>query len=233
MSLFALVHGGAHGGWCWEMVVPELERRGHRVVAPDLPFEEPDAGAAEWARTVISAVDEAVSSDDADVVVVGHSLAGLAVPVVASWRPVRRMVFLAAQVPVPGQRYVDYLATQPDAVIFDGTPRPDDELAPGGGVSWLAAREGFYQDLDEPVARRAWERLRAQGMSVFTEVCPIEVWPDIPSTYILMRDDRAVGPSWSRRVTEERLHSVPIELDGGHSPFYSRPVELAEVLANL
>src|SRR5580700_4179046 len=126
MSLFALVHGGAHGGWCWEMVVPELERRGHRVVAPDLPFEEPDAGAAEWARTVISAVDEAVSSDDADVVVVGHSLAGLAVPVVASWRPVRRMVFLAAQVPVPGQRYVDYLATQPDAVIFDGTPRPDD-----------------------------------------------------------------------------------------------------------
>jgi len=233
MSLFALIHGGAHGGWCWELVTPELSRRGHRVVAPDLPFEQEDAGAAEWARTVIAAIDSAVSPDDDDVVVVGHSLAGLAVPVVASWRPIRRMVYLAAQVPVPGERYVDYLATQPDAVIFDGTPRPDDELPSAGGVSWRAAREGFYQDLDEGAARRAWERLRPQGMTVFTEVCPIETWPDTPSTYILMRDDRAVGPDWSRRVTRERLGSEPIELDGGHSPFYAQPARLAEILADL
>lgn len=233
MSLFALIHGGAHGGWCWELVTPELTKRGHRVVAPDLPFEQPEAGAAEWARTVIDAIDSHVPATDHDVIVVGHSLAGLAVPVIASWRPVRRMVFLGAQVPVPGQRYVDYLATQPEAVVFNGTPRPDDELPVAGGVSWLAARDGFYQDLDEAVARRAWERLRPQGMTVFTEVCPIDRWPDVPSTYILMKQDRAVGPNWSRQVTRERLHSEPIELDGGHSPFYSRPAELAEVLSKL
>ena len=86
MSLFALIHGGAHGGWCWELVTPELVQRGHRVVAPDLPLEDPDAGAVEWARSVITAIDGAVPATDEDVVVVGHSLAGLALPVIASHR---------------------------------------------------------------------------------------------------------------------------------------------------
>lgn len=233
MSLYALVHGGAHGGWCWELVVPELERLGHQAVAPDLPFEQPDAGAAEWARTVIAAVDDVVPAQDSDVVVVGHSLAGLAVPVIASWRPVRRMVFLGAMVPVPGQSYAEYLTSQPDAITFDATPRPGDEPPDEGSISWRAAREGFYQDLDEAVARRAWERLRPQGMVSFTEVCPIDRWPDVPCTYVLMKEDRAVNPDWSRRVATERLDCDVIELEGGHSPFYSRPAELAQVLAAL
>ena len=36
MTTFALVHGAWHGGWCWERLTPELERRGHRVVTVDL-----------------------------------------------------------------------------------------------------------------------------------------------------------------------------------------------------
>ena len=230
MSLFALVHGGAHGGWCWELLVPELEARGHRTVAPDLPFEDPEAGAAEWARTVIEAIDAVAPGDD-DVVVVGHSLAGLAVPVIASWRPVRRMVFLGAMVPVPGQVYADYLATQPDAVTFQADVGADEDEP--GVLPWRAAREGFYQDCPEPVARRAWERLRPQGFTVFTEQCPIDTWPEVPSTYILMTDDRAVGPDWSRRVAQERIGADLIELPGSHSPFYSRPAELAETLSRL
>ena len=103
MSTFALVHGGAHGGWCWELVVPELERLGHSVVAPDLPIEDEANGARAWADVVV----EALEGVGDDVVVVGHSLGGMAVPVVASLRPVRRMVFLAAMVPVPGMVYLD------------------------------------------------------------------------------------------------------------------------------
>ena len=95
------------------------------------------------------------------------------------------------------------------------------------------SRDGFYQDCDEATARRAFERLRPQSMTVFTEPCPIETWPDVPSTYILMTDDRAVGQDWSRRVARDRLHADLVELGGGHSPFLSRPAELADVLVNL
>lgn len=235
MATFALVHGGAHGGWCWELLVPELESRGHRAVAPDLPIEDEEAGALAWARTVVEALDPG----DEDVIVVGHSLGGMALPVVATLRPVRRLVFLGAMVPMPGTTFAEYLATQ-DAIAFsmdaeEGRPLDLDQVpettAPGGAViPWAAARGGFYQDLPEDLARRAWERLRPQAMTVFSEPCPIDAWPDVPSTYILMTEDRAVNPAWSRRVATERLGAEVVELPGGHSPFYGRPAELAEVL---
>jgi pimeloyl-ACP methyl ester carboxylesterase len=37
MATFVLVHGAWHGGWCWHKIVPLLEAKGHRVLAPDLP----------------------------------------------------------------------------------------------------------------------------------------------------------------------------------------------------
>src|SRR4051794_23050965 len=157
MAFFALIHGGAHGGWCWEDLVPELETRGHRTSAPDLPYDEP-AGAAEWADTVIATIP-----DDAEpVVVVGHSLGGLAVPIVAHRRPVDRMVFLGAMVPVPGRSMIDVLAEEPDAITVQGAVEhisgegpPESDGAGDAVMSWDAARRSFYDDLPEDVGRRA------------------------------------------------------------------------------
>ncbi|HEX4777104.1 MAG TPA: alpha/beta fold hydrolase, partial [Acidimicrobiia bacterium] len=56
MSDVALVHGAYHGAWCWERVVPELEARGHHVVAMDLPCDQPDAGAREYAAAAVLAM---------------------------------------------------------------------------------------------------------------------------------------------------------------------------------
>jgi pimeloyl-ACP methyl ester carboxylesterase len=231
MSLFALVHGGAHGGWCWELLVPELERRGHSAVAPDLPIEDDTAGALENAKVVV----DALPPGEDDVIVVGHSLGGLTIPLVAQMRPVRRMVFLAAQVPALGMSNLEYLATEPEAVVFSGAenlaegelPLEDDQV-----LSWERAKAGFYHDVDEDVARRAWERLRRQSFTVMTERTPLEVWPEAPSTYILATEDRAVGTDWSRRRAKE-MGADLIEVEGSHSPFYSRPAELADILVGL
>jgi pimeloyl-ACP methyl ester carboxylesterase len=228
MTTFALIHGGAHAGWCWEELIPELEARGHTTIAPDLPLADEAAGATAWAETVIDALDAADADEDA--VVVGHSMGGLCLPVIASMRPVKRMVFLGAMVPAPGRVYSEYLDEHPGAITFNielgGPPGP-------AGLSWEAARQGFYHDLDEATARKAFDRLRPTSLTVFTERCPIDRWPDVPSTYILMTEDRAVGQDWSRGVPRERIHANLIELGGSHSPFYSRPAELADILAKL
>ena len=42
MSQFLLVHGAFHGAWCWRKTVAELERRGHRAKAIDLPGQGED-----------------------------------------------------------------------------------------------------------------------------------------------------------------------------------------------
>lgn len=231
MSVFALVHGGAHGGWCWELLVPELEKRGHSAVAPDLPIEDDTAGALENAKVVVGAI----STGADDVVVVGHSLGGLTIPLVAQLRPVRRLVFLAAMVPAPGMSNLEYLATEPEAVTFSGAenlaegeiPSEDDQV-----VGWQRAKAGFYHDVDDEVARHTWERFRRQSFTVMTERTPLEVWPDVPSTYILMKENHAVGQEWSRRRAKE-IGADLIEMEGSHSPFYSRPGELADVLVGL
>jgi pimeloyl-ACP methyl ester carboxylesterase len=87
----ALVHGAYHGAWCWTHLMPELESRGLDVVAPDLPCDDPSAGLAEYASTV-----EAAIGDRDDVVLVGHSLGGMTIPLVAAHRPVRHMIFLCS-----------------------------------------------------------------------------------------------------------------------------------------
>ena len=65
------------------------------------------------------------------------------------------------------------------------------------------------------------------------EPCPLSAWPPGERAYILCREDRAISPAWSRRAARERLGVEPIELDGSHSPFISRPAALAAVLDRL
>jgi len=76
MTTFALIHGAYHGGWCWAAVGEELEARGHRFVAPDLPCDDPTAGVAEYARVVVDALEGV----DDEVSVVGHSDAWVSNP---------------------------------------------------------------------------------------------------------------------------------------------------------
>jgi pimeloyl-ACP methyl ester carboxylesterase len=235
VAFFALIHGGAHGGWCWEHLTPELEALGHGWSAPDLPLDDPH-GVSDWADAVVASIPPGTD----DVVVVGHSLGGLAVPVVAARTPVRRMVFLAAMVPVPGHSYVEVMAAEPDAITVAGAAEQISgespatrEVEAGATMPWAMARASFYQDLPEDIARRAWERLRPQGFTSFTELCPLASWPAVPSTYILATDDQSVSPAWSRRIARGRLGADLVELPGGHSPFYGYPKELAATLNRL
>ena len=228
MTLFALLHGGMHRGSSWDPVREELHGHGHLTVAPDLPVDDDTAGAREWAQVVVSAVDAAVGASS-EVIVVGHSISGLILPVVASTRSVRRMVFVGGLLPVPNRPFADHLADNPDAITF-----PDPQ--PGGtgpfGLSWETVCAGFYHDCPLDLAQRAFHEMRRQSFTVFLEPCPVEVWPDTPSTYVLLSDDRAVGATWARR-NADRIGADLIEFNSGHSPFFARPVELARMLVSL
>jgi alpha-beta hydrolase superfamily lysophospholipase len=230
MTTFVLIHGGRHGGWCWELVVPELARLGHDAVCPDLPIEDDGADLTDWSDAVLDAIPERAGDE---IVLVGHSLAGLVLPVVAERREVRRMIFLGALVPALGLTPLEHLAREGDALLIAGAK---DEVARGEApqrderTSWADARDYFYPDVPEALARRSWERLRRQSISVFGRPVPLMAWPHVPSTCIVMTDDRIVNPDWSRRYAARIPDSTVVELPGGHSPFLSRPHELATAL---
>ena len=224
-----LVHGSYSGAWVWEQVRPDLEERGNRVTAIDLPVSDPNAGAGAYARTIIEAVDWTEPP-----VLVGHSMSGLVVPVVAAARPVRRLVFIAAFLARPGVSATEQRQSEP---IDPVTPPATHEWTDLGNGVWSVgpdtATELFWHDATPRVAAWAVARLRPQSYRVITETSPLVAWPDVPSAYIACRDDHAMNPAWQRRAASERLGVEAVEIDGGHTPMLSRPAELAQLIDTL
>jgi pimeloyl-ACP methyl ester carboxylesterase len=213
---FALIHGGAHGAWCWTRLIAELERAGHRAVAMDLPCEDNDAGAADYARAVLGALPD----DDEPIVVVAHSLGGLTAPLVPAARATRCLIFVSALLPEPGRTFRDQ--QEDEEIMFPYH----------GGFAGL--RDRFFNRCKPADADWAMSRLRRQSETPFTETTPLAAWPDVPLAYVFSSDDRAVSPDWSRRAARERLAVEPVELVGAdHSPFLSRPAELSATLVAL
>lgn len=214
---FGLVHGGAHGAWCWERLMPELERRGHTAVAADLPCDDQSAGAAEYANVVA----DTLAQSNGNVVLVAHSLGGLTAPLVAERRPVARLIFVAGLLPVPGKSFREQQADEPDILFPYHGGRP-------------GLRDRFFGACSPEDADWAMARVRDQALKPFTETTPLRAWPAVPSSYVLCTADRACNPAWSRRAARARLGVKPLELVGSdHSPFLSRPAELADVLVRL
>ena len=231
MTTFGLVHGAWHGAWAWERLIPHLEVLGHRAVAVDLPCDDPAAGCIRYAEIV----DQALPRDDS-LVLVGHSLGGLTIPLVARRRPVRSLVFLCAVVPAFGQSLEELAAADPEMYAGGYGGHPGRVTHPDGSTSWAdaaSAAEVFYHDCRPEDARWAWSRLRRQAPAPRREPCPLTAWPAAERVSILCREDRAISPAWSRRVARQRLGVAARELPGSHSPFLGHPAELAALLHDL
>ena len=229
MATYALIHGGAHDGHCWHLLAQELESRGHTVVAPDLPVDDESAGLDAHAQVVIDAI-----GDRKEVVVVAHSLGGLVGPLVCCRRPTELLVLLAALVPAPGETCIEAWERTGFELDIEGVNAPDAAIPAGNGPDRnVTALATFYHDVPRPIALDAVAHLRTQSLAVLSEPSPMAAWPEVPTSYILCRDDRMMPNEWSRRVVRESLGIEPEEIDGSHSPFLSRPSELADLLESL
>ena len=228
---FGLVHGAWHRGACWQPLTAELAGRGFASVAVDLPAERADAGADDYAGCVIDALREV----DGPLVLVGHSMGGLTIPVVAVRRPVALLVFLCALIPDPGRSIMEQQAAdRPDMMTAAWREHylPRHTVLPDGRTQWPpeATPEVFYQDCPPEAVTRALGQLRPQGMLPLREPTPLAAWPDVPVEYILGQEDRVISPAWSRYTARQRLGVTARELPGGHSPFLAQPAALADEL---
>jgi pimeloyl-ACP methyl ester carboxylesterase len=230
MTTFALVHGGWHGAWCWERLAPLLQRAGHAVATMDLPCDDGTASFDTYADVVCAALE----GYGDDVVLVGHSLGGHTIPLVASRRPVRRLVYLCAVVPDIGRSLFDQLQ--------DASPPMNPDCRKGlerDGqkrriwVDLSVARDLLYADCDEQTVEAALKRLRPQADHPQKYPLPLSEFPSVPCSYVVCTEDRMILPEWSKRVARDRIGADLIELPGSHSPMLSRPSVLADVLLGI
>ncbi|MGA8370920.1 MAG: alpha/beta fold hydrolase [Acidimicrobiales bacterium] len=235
---FVLIHGGFHGAWCWSRTIPELETLGHEAIAIDIPGHGERLNEEATMAGRLDAVLEVLQPGD---VLVGHSGGGLEITRAADAAPklVSHVVYLAAALPLEGR-------LMQEALVFrdDGSKETDYDITgmlkhlrfdEDGSMAFAdveGARELFYHDCDEATACWAFEQLTPEraGDTATTPISVPRFWEaDLPRSFIVCLQDRA-QPRWLADVTTRRLGVEPLSIDASHSPFLSRPADLAQLL---
>lgn len=223
MTTFVLVHGAWHGPWAWDRLIPLLQRAGARTIAPALSHES-DAGLLSHIHQTVAALDTLAHGDDGtdDVVLVGHSYAGLVVRQAADQRP-----HLVDHVIL-----VDGWAGRDGASMFDLAPEPfvtairSAAQTSMDGLSIPAPAPAAFGITDAGDADWLAHRLRPQPLRTFAEATRLTGAVDrIPGTAICCRP-----PAYPFDRFASEIGYRPIPLDGPHDVMLSHPEPLARLL---
>jgi hypothetical protein len=150
---------------------------------------------------------------------------------------------LAAAIPREGRTFSESLVQRDGAI--DSREAVDEVTGMikymdfgDNGRMWFNAAEGprqlFYNDCDDATVEWAFRQLtpEAPGPDVNRPVSVPRFWEaDLPRSYIICTQDKA-QPRWLADLNARRLGVEPLLIDSSHSPFLSRPAELAELLVH-
>ncbi|MGW8885778.1 alpha/beta fold hydrolase [Streptomyces sp. NPDC055749] len=226
MSEFVLVAGAWLGSWAWDEVAPELRAAGHGAHPLTLTglAEKKDLAAGQQTH-VQDIVDEVERLGLRDVVLVGHSYAGIPVGQAAERLADRltRVVFVDAGVPADGESFA--------SVWWEGREKLETPIRENGGF-WapLTAADFEGQDLtDGQIARFVAGATPHPGAALTEPATLSRSLGELPATYIKCLLD---GPDPSEDVAEllKSEHWNLVTMDTGHWPMFSRPRELAAIL---
>jgi len=224
---FVFVHGGFHAAWCWEHTIAELQRLGHDGVAVDLPGH----GARVDEESTLANRRDAIAAElQPGDVLVGHSGGGFDATLAADAVPERvgHIVYLAAALPREGRTY-------PEAMAMRDSEEGEFDADVGEMLSFLKFDDdGAMWFADEATARWAFDRLGPErfGDTTVTPVSIPDFWAaDLPRSFIRCLQDQSM-PRWLADTVTRRLGVEQLTIDTSHSPFLSRPRELAELLVH-
>lgn len=226
-----LVHGAWHGAWCWERVIEALGRLGLRSEAIDLPGHGDSVEPLGDLHRDADAVRARLDGIGEPTLLVGHSYGGTVITDAGDHDAVRALVYVCAFMPTAGQSTMEAFDSQapenaPPSELPGCTRFTDD-----GSVMFLdgdGVISTFYEDCDPAAQRWALERLGRQSTASLTQAPRHLGWTSKPTTYVVCTNDRAI-PAWQQRQMAQNADHV-IEIEASHSPFLSKPDELATLL---
>lgn len=240
---YLLVHGAWHGDWCWDKVVPLMEAKGYKVVAIDLPSHGADTTDASTVTfdDYVSKVTETAKRLEGEIILVGHSMGGTVISQAAEIlgkEKVDKLVYLDAFLPRNGES-VSSLAR----MIESGLPADSTRLTIGAGLIVSEDRKTstfkpevadmlFYHDCSQADREFAHKHLSRQAFAPLGAPVSVSdsVYGVIPKFFILCTESKDLDKS----ILPTRVHCEKVlKIKSGHSPFFSKPKQLANMLIQL
>lgn len=229
LSTFVLVHGAWHGGWCWQPVAARLEAKGHTTYRPTL------TGLGDRVHLLSREVGLATHIEDVaallrfedlhDVVLVGHSYAGMVITGVAGEVPERigRLVYYDAFVPDDGDCALDLLPAH-IAEHFVAQAKTE-------GDGWLMPRRPLERlGVRDPQAK-AWlqGRLVAHPFATYTDRLRLRpAARPVPSSYISCT---GWAHAFAGQAEKARRLGWPVqEIEADHEALATAPDLLASAI---
>lgn len=233
---FVLVHGAWHGGWCWERVATRLRALGHVVYTPTL------TGLADRRHllspqvnldTHIQDITLLIEAEELrDVVLVGHSYAGIVISGVADRmpKPLAHLVYLDALLLENGRSIFSSFSKE---VVAQRLQAIRDT---GAGVGAVAAFPPSAFGVHDP-SDAAWiaRRLTPQPVGTYQQPLLLEapLGNGVPKTYIdCTREPMANLAAGKTRVRQDNTWTMRT-LDTGHDAMVTAPEALTRLLTSI
>ena len=237
MTTYVLVHGAWHGAWCWNKVVPGLEAAGHKVIVPELPGSGADSTPASevtldaYANKLVEVLDQ----QDEKVVMVGHSMGGLAISAAAELRPdkVGALVYLSGFLPQSGQSLFSLEESNLNSSVPPAVIPAEDEVTATLQADMI--RDLFYHDCSDEDVAFATAHQHAQALAPLAT--PVEIsdenFGSVDRYYIVLTEDRAIHPDMQRQMIDASPCKEVFEIASSHSAFYSKKEEFIETIQKI
>lgn len=240
MAGFVLIHGSWHGGWCFDPVAQLLRDRGHTVVAPTLPGM--GGTADEMAAVTLDGWGDFAAQhcrdlkhklNGAPVVLAGHSRGGLVISTAAEADPqaMDALVYICAMMLPSGMSRAQFKELEGPNPAFDGIISKVH-----GGIATVIdttnAAEVFAQISPPELVAAVLPRLLAEPHAPRSQKLHLtpERWGRLPRTYVECTLDRTIPIESQRQMQRYSPGAKVATLEADHSPYLSKPVELADAL---
>jgi pimeloyl-ACP methyl ester carboxylesterase len=237
---YAFLHGGGQGSWVWAETIAAMRQQAPDAVGQVLTLDVPGCGTKRGRDTSALGIDEITAELVADitaaglhdVVLVGHSQAGQAMPHMLILQPARfrRAIYLTCSVPLPGQTVVEMMGTS----VHGANPSE---------IGWPLDPQ--THSMEERMAASFCNDMSAEETAIFMAKLGADMWPmasyshtdwrqdqlgAVPASYILCLRDNILPVPWQEEFARRYKTERTIHIDCGHQAMNTRPQTLAEIL---
>jgi pimeloyl-ACP methyl ester carboxylesterase len=233
MATYILIHGGCTGGWSWDLLLPHLRRRGHTVLAPDLPGMGSDKTPLSlitldyWADFVAGLI----RNQSERVILVGRSRGGIVISRTAEKVPdrIEALVYVAAMLVPNGEsmgnvsnwvpRDTSYLILSEDGTTYV--------------IDRAKAKLATFNTTPDEVAERMLDRFCPEpaGSFVWPVVTSEARFGSVPRIYVETLRDNAIPIALQRMMQKALPCRTVITMDTDHAVSTSGTIELSAHLS--